>query len=102
MIGANTFDGPVTVSGGTLRLAHPQAHGLASATRAIAGNTGYSLVLDALNGNITIPDSHTLRSSFAGHFTVNKGLATSEVPLATDGTAVLTLPPPAGTLLILR
>ncbi|NLC82331.1 MAG: hypothetical protein GX748_14225, partial [Lentisphaerae bacterium] len=49
--GANTFDGPLNITG-TLRLAHPQAHGLPSTTRAMTINNGYSLVLDNANGNI--------------------------------------------------
>ena len=40
--------------------------------------------------------------AFTGHFTVNKGLAAADVPPATVGTAVLTLPPPAGIQMILR
>ena len=64
--GANTFDGPLNITG-TLRLVHPQAHGLPSPTRALTINASSSLVLDNANGNIDVPGSYTLSLNSAGN-----------------------------------
>jgi autotransporter-associated beta strand protein len=46
--GSNTFDGPIAINAGTLRLSHSQALGVPSTTRAITVASGTSLVLDGV------------------------------------------------------
>ncbi len=63
--GANTFDGPVTVTG-VLRLAHPQALGLPSTERKLTVNSGATVALDPANGTINIAPPYTVSLNGVG------------------------------------
>ena len=75
--GANTFNGPVSITDGDLRVAHPNALGSAAAGTSISGIDGAKIILEAVVGmtiaaeplvlNSTGPGSPVVLENFTGN-----------------------------------
>lgn len=65
LTGANTFTGPVSVTDGTLRVAHPNALGSTAAGTSVSGTNGAKIVLEGGVG-FTILEPLTLNSTGPG------------------------------------
>jgi len=65
LTGANTFSGPVSVTEGTLRVAHPDALGSTAAGTSVSGTNGAKIILEGGVG-FTILEPLTLNSTGPG------------------------------------
>jgi len=66
LTGANTFTGPVSVTDGTLRVAHPNALGSSSAGTTVSGTNGAKIILDGGVGMTIAAEPLTLNSTGPG------------------------------------
>jgi autotransporter-associated beta strand protein len=68
--GANTFNGPVSVTDGRLHVAHPNALGSSSAGTSVSGIDGAKIVLEASVGMTIAAEALTLNSTAPGSLPV--------------------------------
>jgi autotransporter-associated beta strand protein len=64
--GANIFNGPVSVTDGVLRVAHPNALGSTAAGTSVSGIDGAKIVIEGGGGGFTILEPLTLNSTGPG------------------------------------